>query len=64
MPSIYKWAGTYPKIFKIPLIALIPVLQVVCRHYYDDNTIKFERKDAAVYQVCAYSLLVLILIVL
>ncbi|KZP09752.1 hypothetical protein FIBSPDRAFT_963702 [Athelia psychrophila] len=51
-PSIIKWAGTFPKIFKIPVSSLIPVLEVVCRYYYEDDTITIQdHKHPAVVQM-------------
>lgn len=52
VPSMIKWAGTYPKVFKIPVNALIPILEVVCRHYYEDEALTFDSKHVVVVQVC------------
>lgn len=63
VPSIIKWAGTQPKVFKIPNTTLVPVLQTVCRHYFDDDTITFDlRNDPTVGLVREGSLIKLILI--
>lgn len=60
-PSMIKWAGTFPKIFKIPASSIVPVLEVVCRHYYEDDTITLDEKHPAVLQVCTQLILLLIL---
>lgn len=60
-PTIIKWAGTVPKIFKIPVNDLATVLEVVCRYYYEDNSIIIDKKHPAVAHVCAQIIILLIL---
>ncbi|KZP08508.1 hypothetical protein FIBSPDRAFT_964750 [Athelia psychrophila] len=45
IPSMIKWAATQPRIFKISVDKMAPVLEVVCRHYYEDNNIVIARGD-------------------
>ncbi|KZP33815.1 hypothetical protein FIBSPDRAFT_942932 [Athelia psychrophila] len=48
IPSMIMWAATQPQIFRIPSGKMAEVLGVVCRLYYEDESITFEPKDPAV----------------
>ncbi|KZP15382.1 hypothetical protein FIBSPDRAFT_978013 [Athelia psychrophila] len=45
IPSMIKWAGTQPRIFRISPEKMAPVLEVVCRLYYEDDSIVIGRDD-------------------
>lgn len=45
IPSMIKWAGAQPRIFKIQPERMIDPLEAICRVYYEDNTINFSVKD-------------------
>lgn len=52
IPTMIKWAGTQSRIFKIPRNKIASMLEIVCRFYYDDDSISFASGDAVVTTVC------------
>lgn len=52
IPTMIKWAAAQSRIFKISSEKMAPILQLVCRHYYEDESIAIAHKDLVVTRVC------------